>query len=65
MEKIDVIEQAANRLLQHNVAEARIAIETGYPFHKMTAKGVIIQIKRRWLNLYVMDLLTDIVDRNL
>lgn len=29
MEKIDVIEQAANRLLQHNVAEARIAIETG------------------------------------
>ena len=41
MEKIDVIEQAANRLLQHNVAEAR------------------------WLNLYGMDLLTDIVDRNL
>ena len=27
MEKIDVIERAANRLLQHNVAEARIAIE--------------------------------------
>ena len=34
MEKIDVIEQAANRLLQHNFAEARIAIETEYPFHK-------------------------------
>ena len=27
MWKIDVIEQVANRLLQHNVAEARIAIE--------------------------------------
>jgi len=27
MEKIDVIEQAANRLLQHNFAEARIAID--------------------------------------
>ena len=39
MEKIDVIEQAANRLLQHNVAEARSTIETGYPFHKLTAQG--------------------------
>lgn len=39
MEKIDVIEQAANRLLQHNFAEARIAIETEYPFHKLTAQG--------------------------
>lgn len=39
MEKIDVIERAANRLLQHNVAEARIAIETEYPFHKLTAQG--------------------------
>ena len=39
MGKIDVIEQAANRLLQHNVAEARIAIETEYPFHKLTAQG--------------------------
>ena len=27
MGKLDVIERAANRLLQHNVAEARIAIE--------------------------------------
>ena len=26
MEKIDVIERAANRLLQHNVAEARTGI---------------------------------------
>ena len=32
MEKIDVIERAAYRLLQHNVAEARSTIETGYPF---------------------------------
>lgn len=39
MEKIDVIEQVANRLLQHNFAEARIAIETEYPFHKLTAQG--------------------------
>ena len=39
MEKIDVIERAANRLLQHNVAEARSTIETGYPFHKLTAQG--------------------------
>jgi len=39
LEKIDVIERAANRLLQHNVAEARIAIETEYPFHKLTAQG--------------------------
>ena len=39
MGKIDVIEQAANRLLQHNVAEARIVIETGYPFYKLSAQG--------------------------
>ena len=39
MEKIDAIERAVNRLLQHNVAEARIAIETEYPFHKLTAQG--------------------------
>lgn len=39
MGKIEVIEQAANRLLQHNVAEARSAIETEYPFHKLTAQG--------------------------
>ena len=39
MEKIDVIEQAANRLLQHNVAETRIVIETGYPFYKLSAQG--------------------------
>ena len=38
MWEIDVIEQVANRLLQHNVAEARIAIETEYPFHKVTAQ---------------------------
>ena len=39
MEKIEVIERAANRLLQHNVAEARRTIETEYPFHKLTAQG--------------------------
>ena len=39
MGKLDVIERAANRLLQHNVAEARSTIETGYPFHKLTAQG--------------------------
>ena len=51
MEKIDVIERAANRLLQHNVAEARIAIETEYPFHKLAAQGRNYTDKEKILHL--------------
>lgn len=39
MGKIDVIEQAANMLLQKNVIKAGMIIETDYPFHKLTAHG--------------------------
>ena len=39
MEKIDVIEQAAQKLLKHNIAGARSVIETEYPFHELTAQG--------------------------
>lgn len=41
MEKIDVIERAANRLLQHNVAEARIAIELMQESHDQRLLQII------------------------
>lgn len=39
MEKIDAIELAATRLLQHNPGAARSVIEAEYPFHRMTAQA--------------------------
>lgn len=39
MEKIDVIVQAANRLLQHDILEAQNVIEKEYPFHRITSQG--------------------------
>lgn len=39
MEKIEAIELAATRLLQCNVAEAKMVIEKEYPFHRLTAQG--------------------------
>ena len=46
MGKIDVIEQAANRLLQHNVAEARIAIELMQESHdqRVLIKSYLVPI---------------------
>lgn len=38
MEKIDAIELAATRLLQHNPGAARSVIEVEYPFHRLTAQ---------------------------
>lgn len=39
MEKIDMIEMAATRFLQHNPGAARAVIETEYPFHKLAAQS--------------------------
>ena len=48
MWKIDVIEQVANRLLQHNVAEARIAIELMQESH-----GQIVLIKSYLVPIFI------------
>lgn len=39
MEKIDVIVQVANRLLQHDILEAQNVIEKEYPFHRIRSQG--------------------------
>ena len=46
MEKIDVIERAANGLLQHNVAETRIAIELMQESHdqRLLIKSYLVPI---------------------
>lgn len=46
MGKLDVIERAANRLLQHNVAEARIAIELMQESHdqRVLIKSYLVPI---------------------
>lgn len=46
MEKIDVIERAANGLLQHNVAEVRIAIELMQESHdqRLLIKSYLVPI---------------------
>ncbi|BBF44187.1 hypothetical protein lbkm_2875 [Lachnospiraceae bacterium KM106-2] len=46
MWEIDVIEQVANRLLQHNVAEARMAIELMQESHdqRVLIKSYLVPI---------------------
>ena len=46
MGKLDVIERAANRLLQHNVAEARIAIKLMQESHdqRVLIKSYLVPI---------------------
>lgn len=39
MEKIEVIEKAAQKLLSQNIAEAKALLETEYPFQKLSAQG--------------------------
>jgi len=54
MWKIDVIEQVANRLLQHNVAEARIAIELMQESHgqRVMIKSYLVPIFIKIFNRY-------------
>lgn len=65
MDKLEVLEKVAYIILEGNVDCAEKILQREYPFKKMIHLLDVTQRNKRWNSLDEMDLLIDIVVKNL